>query len=163
MTEQPPEQPTAAPERGMLNVHVPPATKASLIAEAERENISLTKLLENAGAYLQDATLKRLLPHDRPLYLNGNLRADEAFGHKLGPPKRDPSAPTAVINAAVTVVAREQLRRYADFYGYALADVFGVYARNIDKRFKRRPPPEGGPGPDPSPEQAPQRELEAAE
>jgi hypothetical protein len=124
MTEQP-----STPERVQIVVRVLPEVKARYAASAL--SLSMTQLLERAAAYWETAVLDRLKPEHRTRYLDGTLTFRQAFGKKPRIRKRDASLPNVIMSCEVTVVAREQLRRYSKFTGCSLPDVLGIMSRRL--------------------------------
>jgi hypothetical protein len=142
------EQPTAP--RVQTVVRVLPETKQRFVSE-KRLTVSITKLVEHAAAEEEAATLDRLKPEHRPRYLADDLTYEQAFGRRPGKRQRDPGLPHVAISLTLTIEARQQLRRFGNFYDRPLGDVLDILSRRL------------GPGPKPAPEAEPEPQQQPSE
>jgi hypothetical protein len=119
----------ASHARKQLNVRVPVLVKEQLIRGAAFYDRSITNLIERVAAAFEARALQRLSEEDRRRYLARKIRP---LRNKLGAQKPEAVA-WAILSMQLTVKAKRELHRYANYMGISIATVLTLYAKNLER------------------------------
>ena len=138
-------------ERVRVTIDVTPATKTKLEWISEVTGWSITRLLEQSAANKARLVLEDMEPGDREAYLSGAMKLDDMF-----PVKRfrrraiDVPNEVAVVSAMLSVEAKGQFDLYSRRARMPLGVIVDQLANSMEKRLRKRLPPDPEPALDPS-------------
>jgi hypothetical protein len=122
------------PHKTQTVVLVQPAVKKRLNRCSDVTGLSITRMLEIAADGFEKLTLGRLKPAQRPLYLDGELTAKEAFRKNQFLGRLPADTPRVTVSAKLKPEQRAKLDRYAEFWNLPLSAVIQRISANWEKR-----------------------------